>query len=75
MIVTSELAEMKERGSPEARRFFSVLSKWIQGAANIDDCLRAIETIVEDLKSQSFNCYAPSVIHPTGRKFQSRIQG
>jgi hypothetical protein len=58
MIVASELAEMKERGSPEARRFFSVLSKWIQGAANIDDCLRAIETIVEDLKGQSFSCSA-----------------
>jgi hypothetical protein len=44
---------MKERASPEARRFFSVLTKWVQGSAEIDDCLRAIENIVKDLQRNS----------------------
>jgi hypothetical protein len=52
--VASELSEMKERASPEARRLFSVLTKWVQGSTEIDDCLRAIENIVKDLQRNSY---------------------
>jgi hypothetical protein len=62
-VVGAELSEMKQHGSPDARRFFSVLTKWIQGSAGTDDCLRAIENIIKDLKGKSSkqnrNAYEP----------------
>jgi len=48
-----ELAEMKQRGSPDACRLLSVVTKWASGGANAEHCLRAIEQIVAELKRGS----------------------